>query len=52
MPWRYVRFLEEATNRNLLGRVGGGYRFFHQLLLEYFTSLEAAKPMAQRGQSL
>ena len=25
MPWHYVRFLEEATERILLQRVGGGY---------------------------
>jgi len=39
MPWRYVRFLEEATERILLQRVGGGYRFIHPLFLDYFASL-------------
>ncbi len=38
MPWRYVRFLEEATERILLQRVGGGYRFIHPLFLDYFAS--------------
>lgn len=39
MPWHYVRFLEEATERILLQRVGGGYRFIHPLFQEYFASL-------------
>ncbi len=39
MPWHYVRFLEEATKRILLQRVGGGYRFIHPLFQEYFASL-------------
>jgi len=39
MPWHYVRFLEEATERILLQRVGGGYRFIHPLFLDYFASL-------------
>lgn len=39
MPWRYVRFLEETTERILLQRVGGGYRFIHPLFLGYFAVL-------------
>ncbi len=38
MPWRYVCFLDEATERILLQRVGGGYRFIHPLFQEYFAS--------------
>ncbi len=38
MPWHYVRFLDEATERILLYRVGGGYRFIHPLFQEYFAS--------------
>lgn len=38
-PWRAVPFLEDATTRMLLQRVGGGYRFTHRLLLEYFANL-------------
>jgi DNA polymerase III delta prime subunit len=38
MPWHYIRFLEEATERILLQRVGGGYRFIHPLFLDYFAS--------------
>ena len=39
MPWHYVRFLEEAHERILLQRVGGGYRFIHPLFQEYFAML-------------
>jgi hypothetical protein len=39
IPWYYIRFLEEATERILLQRVGGGYRFIHPLFLDYFASL-------------
>lgn len=38
MPWRYVCFLDEAKDRILLHRVGGGYRFVHPLFQEYFAS--------------
>ncbi len=44
MPWHYVRFLEEVTERILLQRVGGGYRFVHPLFLEYFASGAALSP--------
>jgi predicted NACHT family NTPase len=39
LPWRTVPFLEEAKACILLQRVGGGYRFVHPLLQEYFASL-------------
>lgn len=39
MPLHYVLFLEEAHERILLQRVGGGYRFIHPLFQEYFASL-------------
>lgn len=39
MPWHYVRFLEESTERKLLQSFGGGYRFIHPLIQEYFASL-------------
>ena len=37
IPWRYVRFLNYCTERRLLQRVGGRYRFLHRELLEYFA---------------
>ncbi len=39
-PWHAQAFLNDATARILLRRVGGGYSFIHRLLLEYFTTLD------------
>jgi len=39
LPWNAVPFLEEVKRCILLQRVGGGYRFVHPLLQEYFASL-------------
>jgi hypothetical protein len=36
-PWRYVRFLNYCTERRLLQRVGGRYRFIHRELLEHLA---------------
>jgi hypothetical protein len=41
LPSRYVRFLDFCADHILLQRVGGGYRFIHALLLEYFAALYA-----------
>lgn len=38
IPWNYSHFLDYATERILLRKVGGGYIFIHRLLLEYFAS--------------
>ena len=38
-PWRYARFLNDATDRIFLRKVGGGYIFMHRLLLEYFAAM-------------
>jgi hypothetical protein len=37
-PWNYVRFLDYASERILLRKVGGGYAFIHRMLLEYFAA--------------
>jgi DNA polymerase III delta prime subunit len=47
-PWKAVPFLEDATTRILLRRVGGGYRFTHRLLLDYFANLETASPSTSK----
>ncbi len=39
MPWNYSRFLDFASERMLLQKVGGGYMFVHRFVLEYFASL-------------
>lgn len=40
LPWNYRRFLDHATERILLRKVGQSYIFIHRLLLDYFASLE------------
>ncbi|NUN65952.1 NACHT domain-containing protein [Pseudanabaena biceps] len=37
-PWNYARFLNYSTERMLLQRVGGRYRFIHRLLQEHFAA--------------
>jgi GTPase SAR1 family protein len=39
-PWNLTRFLDYATERIFLRKVGGGYIFIHRLLMDYFASLE------------
>ena len=43
IPWNYARFLNHCTERLLLQRVGGRYRFIHRLVQEHF----AAMPLEQ-----
>ncbi len=40
LPWQAISFLEDATDRMLLKRVGGGYSFVHRLILDYFADEE------------
>lgn len=42
LPFRYARFLDYATERIFLRKVGGGYLFIHRLLLDYFAEEEQA----------
>ncbi|MEH2061247.1 MAG: NACHT domain-containing protein [Nostoc sp.] len=39
-PWNYARFLDYATERLFLQKVGGSYIFVHRMLLEHFTRME------------
>mgnify|MGYP001024975247 CR=1 FL=1 len=39
-PWNYARFLDYATERLFLQKVGGGYIFIHRTLLEHFAQME------------
>jgi hypothetical protein len=39
-PWRYIAFLDDAVEKLLLRKVGGGYIFRHRLLQDYFASLD------------
>ena len=36
-PWRCVHFLDYATERIFLRKVGGGYIFVHRLLMQHFA---------------
>ncbi|PSB00866.1 hypothetical protein [Merismopedia glauca] len=38
LPWNCTRFLDYATERVLLQKVGSGYVFIHRLLMEHFAS--------------
>ena len=40
VPWNYTRFLDHAVEHVLLRKVGHSYIFIHQLLLDYFATLE------------
>jgi hypothetical protein len=39
VPWRYPRFLDHATERMFLQRVGGRYRFIHVLLRDHLARM-------------
>ncbi|MEP0999102.1 hypothetical protein NC974_13580 [Leptolyngbya sp. SLC-A1] len=39
IPWNYARFLNYCTERLLLQRVGGRYRFIHRLVQEHFAAM-------------
>ena len=39
IPWNYARFLGLATERLFLQRVGGRYRFTHELLRDYLAQI-------------
>jgi len=39
MPRHYPDFLDEAANRVILNKVGGGYMFIHRLLQEHFAAM-------------
>lgn len=40
IPWNYAQFLDYATERIFLQKVGGGYVFVHRTLLEHFAQME------------
>ncbi|MEH2124516.1 NACHT domain-containing protein [Nostoc sp.] len=40
IPWNYARFLNYATQKGLLEKVGGRYRFIHKLLQDHLLALE------------
>jgi hypothetical protein len=38
-PWNYTHFLDYATDRLFMQKVGGGYIFVHRMLLEHFAEM-------------
>ena len=46
--WNYALFLDHCTERLLLQRVGGRYRFIHRLLQEHFAAMPLEKVRGDR----
>lgn len=40
IPWNYANFLDYATDRIFLQKVGGGYIFIHRTLRDHFADLK------------
>ena len=40
IPWNYPSFLDRAVDLGLLFKLGGGYKFFHDQLREYFNAMD------------
>jgi hypothetical protein len=49
IPWNYARFLDYATERIFLQRIGGGYMFINRLLQEHFAALEPEQQEVVNG---
>jgi Cdc6-like AAA superfamily ATPase len=41
IPWNYAKLLDLASDRLLMKKVGGGYVFFHRMLLEHFAQMNS-----------
>ena len=39
IPQNYAKFLDFASDRLLMKKIGGGYVFFHRMLLEHFARM-------------
>ena len=46
-PWNYARFLNYATERLFLQKVGGGYIFIHRMLLEHFAQMKLEQKLSK-----
>jgi len=47
IPWNYAKFLDFASERLLTKKVGGGYVFFHRMLLEHFARMNPSNSLPQ-----
>jgi hypothetical protein len=52
LPLRFVRFLNAATRRRVIQRVGGRYRFIHVLLRDHLAQLQDAVRVDSRRPSV
>jgi hypothetical protein len=50
IPWNYAKFLDFASERLLMKKVGGGYVFFHRMLLEHFAALNPQPLLPNLGE--
>lgn len=48
-PWNYSRFLKHAENHSFIIRVGGRYRFVHDLVRQRFACDLWAKPLLEKN---
>ena len=39
IPWNYAKFLDHAVKQRFIQRVGGRYRFMHDLLRKHFADM-------------
>jgi hypothetical protein len=39
IPWNYAKFLDHAAKHRFIQRVGGRYRFMHDLLRKHFAQM-------------
>jgi energy-coupling factor transporter ATP-binding protein EcfA2 len=54
IPQNYAHFLDFASDRLLMKKIGGGYVFFHRMVLEHFAESDRSKvsdPVAQPDRS-
>ncbi|PZV17468.1 MAG: NACHT domain-containing protein [Pseudanabaena sp.] len=43
VPWNYSKFLDWASDKLFLQKVGGGYIFIHRSLMEHFAEMESSQ---------
>ncbi len=48
LPWNPVSFLEEATERLLLRKVGGSFMFIHPALQDYIADAKSGQPLTEK----
>ncbi len=47
IPLNYIGFLNYASERVFLQKVGGGYIFIHRLLLEHFAAMNVERKQVE-----